>query len=393
MTLIRLTLRRIAGSPFRSILVFLCVALIAGSAVWATVVIQAAEENLRLSVWGMNNPGGDFVVVPRIDGYSSTGMGNVNLAGLLIDIVAIQGVERASPQLLLATLLESEYSSEPEVFVVAFDQATDFSLLPWLPEGTPSSIWIGEAIAGSSISVPVGGQEIDMAGYPLKLVGQLSTTGTSIDQSIYVTFQTYREMIQQNLISSSGQLALEAQSAPYILVKILPGNDAKYVSSLVLKNIRGVSVFDNEIFFQRTHDRLMSLLKSIPWLLGIGWGLMVFWIGLIFSIAVTERSREIGVLRALGSSRSFILRSLFAEGFILALGGALVGIVSSVVALAFIREGIVPSTNMLLISFSPLEVLLLALESLLVAVSSVFLAVIFPAWRISRQDPALIMRG
>ncbi len=48
-------------------------------------------------------------------------------------------------------------------------------------------------------------------------------------------------------------------------------------------------------------------------------------IGLVFSMAVNERRREIGVLRALGATRGFVFRSLLAEAGILALSGGIAG--------------------------------------------------------------------
>jgi ABC-type antimicrobial peptide transport system permease subunit len=116
-------------------------------------------------------------------------------------------------------------------------------------------------------------------------------------------------------------------------------------------------------------------------------------IGLVFSVAVNERRREIGVLRALGSTRSFVLRSVLAEGFVLALGGGAVGVILSALASTLVKDEIVQSVGLPLASPSPLALLALALGSLVVALASVALAALFPALRISRQEPAVAMRG
>jgi hypothetical protein len=76
MSLVRLALGNIAGSPFRSAMVFLCVALVAGSAVWATLVVQGAEENLRQSLASIEHPGADITVVSRGGGASRSLMKN-----------------------------------------------------------------------------------------------------------------------------------------------------------------------------------------------------------------------------------------------------------------------------------------------------------------------------
>jgi putative ABC transport system permease protein len=59
----------------------------------------------------------------------------------------------------------------------------------------------------------------------------------------------------------------------------------------------------------------------------------IIFIIIIFSIsntmymAITERTREIGTMRALGSSRSDIIRIFLAEGFFIGLTGAVIGVV------------------------------------------------------------------
>ena len=392
MNLVHLALRRIVGSPFRSGLVFLCIVLVAGSTVWATLIIQGAEENLRKSVSGMENLGVDFLVIPRVGRFSSTGMGNVDLKELMSKIQAIPGIENSSPQLLISTLSESKYCSEAEMFLVAFDPTTDFSVLTRLQEQSDSKIGIGEAIAGSLVTSPDGGNELNLAAHKLRLVGRLSPTGTSLDQSLFITFDTVQEIAQQRSTKDNGSSGIIENNAPYILVKVELGNDPQKVASLIRRNIPGVTVFESTNFFHNGYNQMTSLLRNIPGLLGIGWGLAVASIGLIYSIVLYERRREIGVLRALGFPALFIFRSLLVEGFILAVGGGAVGIVISIFTAILIRDAIAQSAGLALASFSPFGLLLLTLESLGLALSSVFLAVVLPSWGIIRQEPAMIMR-
>lgn len=393
MTFVRLVLSRIAGNPFRSTLLFLCVVLVTSSTVWATLIVEGVEENLRLSVSGMENLGVEIIVIPRVIGFSSTGMGNVNLVELLDKITAIPGVERASPQLLVSTLSESKYCSEPEMFLVVFDPVTDFLVLPRLQGQAVSRIGLGEAVAGSLILSPDGRPELILAGYKIRMIGQLPPTGTSLDQSLFITLETTQEIARQQPPGVNGNSGILENNAPYILVKVEPGIDPQSVALLIRRDIPGVTVFDSTNFFREGRDQMTGLLRSIPVLLGIGWGLAVLGIGLIFSIAVNEHRREIGVLRALGFPRLVIFWSLLAEGFILALVGSTAGTALSFLTLTIFQDSIVRSTGLMLSSFSYNAMLLLALESLGVALASVFLAAIFPAWRISQQDPAVSMRG
>jgi putative ABC transport system permease protein len=391
MNLIRLTLRNIVGSPFGSALVFLCVALVAGSAIWATLVVQGAREKLRLSITGTEHLGADIVVVPRGGGASTSG--DVDLTRLLGEVSAVPGVAAVSPQLHVYTLPDSPFCEGGEMFVVAFAPATDFTVLTWLPGQQEGSLGPGEALAGSLVSAPAGEPNLTLAGRELRLAGHLSPTDASLDHSLFVTFETAQEMAQSSQPRGESGQDVVVNNIPVVLVKAEPGSDRQEVATQILKDVPGVTALDSVEFFHQGRDRMASLLRSIPGLLGITWGMSIVFIGLAFTIAVNERRREIGVLRALGSTRSFVLRSVLAEGFVLALGGGMVGGILSILAGTLFREKIVRSVGLPLVPPSPTALLVLAVGGLLLALVSVTLAVLFPAWRISRQEPVTAMRG
>jgi putative ABC transport system permease protein len=398
MNLARLAFKNIAGSPFRSAMVFLCVALVAGSAVWATLVVQGAEENLRQSMASIEQPGADIIVIPRGSGASNMGMGGgVPAANRPSDVAAVPGVAAASPQLHLTTLYDTPFCADRELFLVAFDPATDFTVLTWLPHKLSGGLQVDEAIAGSRVSTAPGTQNLTVAGYELSLVDHLLPTGTSLDQSLFVTFETARSMLRLSRFQAAAgvddALNIAMSNTPVILVKVKPGSDPHQVAVQILEAVPSVVPFDNTNFFQKRRSQMAGLLKSIPGLLGVTWVLSVVFIGLAFSVAVNERRREIGVLRALGSTRSFVLRCILAEGFILALGGGAVGVILTVLAVLFFRDGIVQSVGLPLFSPSPFALLVLASGGLALALVSVTLAALFPALRISRQEPAVAMRG
>jgi len=63
--------------------------------------------------------------------------------------------------------------------------------------------------------------------------------------------------------------------------------------------------------------------------MGIGVVIGFFVVCLSMYMAVLQRTREIGILKSLGASRSFILRIVLAEAFLLGVAGTAVGIVLS----------------------------------------------------------------
>ena len=399
MSLVRLAWGNIAGSPFRSAMVFLCVALVASSAMWATLVVQGAEASLRQGIVSMERPGADITVVAQEGGTTSMGMGEAPLMVWPGTVAAVPGVAVASPQLHLTTLYDNPLCADQEMYLVAFDPVTDFIVEPWLERSLKGGLQVNEAVAGSRVyaSPGLGKQSFSVSGYNLELVGHLSPTGTSLDQSLFVTFETARYMVRlsrfQVARGDDDGLNIATSNTPVVLVKVESGSDPHEVAVRILQTVPNAIPFDNTNFLKAGRDQMASLLNSIPGLLGVTWVLSVVFIGLGFSVAVNERRREVGVLRARGATRTLVLRSILAEGFMLALGGGASGVILTALAVWLLRDEIVQSVGLPLLTPSPLALLVLGLGGLALALASVTLAALFPALRISRQDPAAAMRG
>jgi putative ABC transport system permease protein len=117
----------------------------------------------------------------------------------------------------------------------------------------------------------------------------------------------------------------------------------------------------------------------------------------IMLVSVTERTREIGVLKALGARRVHILTQILFEGLVLTLSGGLAGFVLAWVAVKVVGSlpflgALFEDTSgrgdiKLLISFSAVMIA----SSILVVVG--LIAGMIPAWRASRLDPVQAIRS
>lgn len=398
MNLLRLAWKNVADSPFRSAMVFLCVALVSGSAVLSTLILWGAEENLRQSV---DRLGADIIIVPW--GTDRWEIEDTRLMGLQTEgwlsradldrVSSVPGVAIASPQLHLATLEDSPFCAEAEMFVVAFDPATDFTVQAWLPVPLEHGLRVGEAIVGSQISAPAGAQSLMLLGYEFALTGRLLPTGTGLDQSIFVSFETAQDLARRSPTQVAYSADVAAQNASVILIKVELSSAPTQVAAQIMRQAPGVIPYESTHFFQKGRNRMADLLRSIPALLGVTWGLSVVFIGLAFSIAVNERRRQIGVLRALGSPRPYVLRTLLAEGFIVALGGGAAGVALALLSATLFREEIVRAAGLPLLALPPWLLLALALGGLLLGLGSATVAALPSAVRIVRQEPVVAMRG
>jgi putative ABC transport system permease protein len=96
-------------------------------------------------------------------------------------------------------------------------------------------------------------------------------------------------------------------------------------------------------------------------------------------LTVYERTREIGMLRAIGMTRRQIRRMILHESIITALIGAALGIVLGVVLASLLIIRI----DFIVFSFPTTQVIVFVVAAILVGI----LASIFPARRAARLDP------
>ena len=118
---------------------------------------------------------------------------------------------------------------------------------------------------------------------------------------------------------------------------------------------------------------------------------VAFGIASVLVVVVVQKSREIGILRAMGISRGQILRLFLLQGGLLGLGGAMAGCGIGAVALVlwqrFARNA--DGTPLFPLAFDPN---LFAL-ALVLATLTGLLAAFAPALRAARLDPVVAIRG
>lgn len=122
------------------------------------------------------------------------------------------------------------------------------------------------------------------------------------------------------------------------------------------------------------------------------WAVASLLMGLVFFMMVNERRREIGTLRALGASSRFIFRLFLAESAILALGGGIVGVIVATMFVRFFGQFLTLTTEAPLL-VPPLASLMgFVMACLGLALVVALPALVYPAIRASRIDPAEAMR-
>lgn len=112
---------------------------------------------------------------------------------------------------------------------------------------------------------------------------------------------------------------------------------------------------------------------------------VAFGIASVLAVSVVQRTREIGILRAMGSSQQQILRIFLLQGGLLGLAGSLLGVMVGY-ALVQVFNGI--EERLFLIRLEPS----MLLTAIAIATAAGVLAAMVPARRAAKYDPAVAIR-
>ena len=141
--------------------------------------------------------------------------------------------------------------------------------------------------------------------------------------------------------------------------------------------------------WMETNAQLMNALSSQS----VSTTIITFFVGLsvalgiasVLAISVTQRTREIGILRAMGTRRNQMLQVFLIQGAILGMVGSLAG--------AFLGYSLVWAFNTFgpKLFYIPLPLGLIP-AAMAVATLAGVLSALAPAWRASRLDPVVAIR-
>jgi putative ABC transport system permease protein len=245
---------------------------------------------------------------------------------------------------------------------------------------------IGSELAQQLFPVldPIG-QDIRVGGYSLKVVGTVAARGNVLGQS------------QDNFVLlpfGQFQKIFGPHESITILMRARPAADierAKDEARVILRARRHVPIGKPDDFAITTSETYMALYQNLTQ------GIFAGTIGLvaisllvggivimnIMLVAVTERTREIGIRKALGARQSDLLSQFLSETVVLSMFGGLLGVAVGV-ALALLVRVFTP----LPATIQPWSVAI----SLLVASSIGLFFGVYPATRAAKLDPIVALR-
>ena len=232
------------------------------------------------------------------------------------------------------------------------------------------------------------GEEITISGIPYRVIGVQTAKGTVFgqpqDNFITLPIKTF----------GSAFGGLTRQRAPYFVVTAK--DDKKFADAveevrMLMRIKRKIPFGEKDSFGILTPDAIQKLIGGVtgpiatvilivPAIALVVGGIVIMNIMLV---AVTERTREIGIRKSLGARQSDILKQFLYESVTLSALGGLIGLILAEIA-GFIITAI----------FFPTRISLLA-AFFAIAFSAIVgaLAGLYPAWKAARLDPIEALRA
>jgi putative ABC transport system permease protein len=182
---------------------------------------------------------------------------------------------------------------------------------------------------------------------------------------------------------SAMQTALEnPNKCTYILVKTKDGANPDEVAARINQVLPGNKINLTRDLIIDAQERVPALNTFLKVLVGLGAFVSTIFVLLSMYTTITERRKEIGILKSLGASKSFIIRVIEGEAFLIGVLGVLLGFIVSFAASYGINKGFE-----LQFEFSKGWIL----TAIAIAVGGSLFGALYPAWKASGIDPVEVM--
>ena len=307
----------LSGQGLRTAVMELLCFILAASIFASSILLASLERGVEQTV---NRLGADVIVVPKqfAAEYSASLFSGEHCSfyfdGSWLDRVAqIEGVEKASPQLFIATL-EASCCSVP-LQIIAYDSKTDFIIQPWLKSSldglSERGVGMGEVVVGGGVySKP--GSTLIFFGREQKVVGKLARTDTSYDNCTFIDFSTARDILRTDAARENRLGDMDPETViSSIMIRVADGVNPMSVARKINYSI------ENSPLWAYTANSMVS--KAADAVESFS----------AFSVVLNVLLLATAAMLTLGAPKSFIVRIILAEGLAIGLIGGFLGIASA----------------------------------------------------------------
>jgi len=362
--------------------------------VLALVVMGSIAEKLQLLVDGGVGYYRGKIIVTDATTYAGFGIAPVP-ADALADAERIDGIERAS--VIVNFLLEDEQSMM-SMGTPPMVEGTDFRGVGYeqfeapIAEGRDLSPRdVGKVVVGSDLVEQLGAQvggTVTIRGKRFAVVGIRQRTLSSPDSTVKMNLKEAQDIFLDTLPKATSRGVRPEDLATSIVLYPEAGQDADRLIRRVSARLGSDFSVQGPSDFERLVREPLTIFNYIVYAVA-AIALLVGSLSIIntMTMSISERTREIGIRKAIGAKRSAIMRQFLTESALIGLSGGLLGLA--------LGAAIVWGTNASR-AFGTTELFLLTprLAVSAVAFSLVLgvLAGIYPAWHAAQLRPVEALR-
>ena len=365
---------------------FIMAGLVVGVAAMVAVIgfvrSMTAEINNKMERYGAN-----ILILPKTEDLQLS-YGGINLGGVSFDVEQIRQADlqrlahiknAANIAATGPTLLGVVSANNQKVLLAGIDMNSADILKPWwtLSGKRPG---INGLLAGAQTARVMDltiGQNVDINGHPMPVVGILGATGSQDDDLLFTALST-----AQGILGKQGQISMVEVAA---LCNACPVDE-------MVQQISGVLPDAKVMAIQQVVKGRMDTLRRFS-TFSLGMSAVVILVGSLVVLttmmsSVRERKEEIGIFRAMGFRKSHVMGIIFSEAAMISgpagLIGYLVGTGATFLAVRF---------------FSGLEHASVVWDptlfggAILLAIVVGLMASVYPAIMAARLDPNTALRS
>lgn len=263
-----------------------------------------------------------------------------NTAELLARLLADPDVRQVLPRVQFSGLISNGEKSTV-MMATGIDPDAEFAVKgPFISvtagevlsnDAKTAEVMLGEGLArslkaqpGSSLTLLASTAEGALNALDVQVKGVFSTGVPDMDQRfVYTDIATAQKLLNTTRVSTLG----------VFLARMEMTQAAQQRMAAASPELKVQTWLDQAFFYKAVKDLYNRIFGTMGLIIGV---IVVFVVTNAMSMAIIERTREIGTLRALGTLPSQLLRTLGLEGMVLGGIGALAGAVLALGVTAFL---------------------------------------------------------
>ena len=332
----RLALNRIWATKVRSLLTMLGVVIGVAAIVALTSIVDGASQgiNKSLATLGTNQLNITAMAPDALSEQDANALAALEGVSVMFVQTSNEGTIATADKRVNARLVgvSSEYfdAVKPDIAMGSYLSNSKFAA------SSKDVVFGADAANDLGLTDEMLGQTVKLNGQDFRLVGVLDDqAGFGTNGRVYVTLDAARKLFSQYPYVSSIVVQAETPEAVDAL---------QLATDKLLRERYGLGTDTDARYTITNQASLIAAVSSITDTLGLlltgiaGISLVVGGIGImnIMLVSVRERTREIGVRRAIGAKQSNILTQFLIEAIVLSLAGGLVGLILGEIAAYFL---------------------------------------------------------